>query len=219
MISKKKLSAIVDEVLSLSTLPPNITSKLRTVLINYYDSIILLVSDDYPTVAQRLYEINDNEMYAIISLCSVDEYSFFLVQVNKIKAGSVFKKFVEQIKKDYNFSNNEIGTVISKIIQLKIGLNELLDNSIRTKRKSTGYSLLKVVLPPMITMKKFYECERKTSYSNKEEALQNVSNKNEIYLCHYCSKYHQGKAPTGQNIPKEIIEGRYQTTWRRYHHV
>lgn len=221
MLSEKLLSSIIDEALTLSSCSPRITNLMREVFIAHYATHTLYVSDNYPEIINVLYGMNDSKMYSIVSLSFVDEYMFFLLPLEQVSPRNSIRKIIVEVKKKNNFSNLELGILIKQIHEMKTMLQELFDSSVRTSRKAVGSNdiVSEPVLPSMEDMKRFYECERKATYSSTENATLKLSGVNEVYTCLHCGNLHQGQKPTGMTVPKNVMEGRYRTAWRRYHGI
>ena len=211
---------VVDEVLTVSAAKPVMVSALRAALLSYYDEHVLFVTDDYPACVDMLYGFNDKKIYSILSLSFVDEYVFILMRADKVSPRQIVSSIINDVKKSNpDLTGPEIQNVVFKALEVKNALIELLVSSTRTSRKAAGDDIKTVVLPDMAVMQAFYECGRKVQYGSTVEAAEHVTGDNEVYVCTHCGLYHQGKSPTGQTVPQNIMEGRYRTAWRRYHGV
>lgn len=220
MNSSKLLSGVVDEVLLLSPSPPSIVSTLRTELHRHYAQATIMVSDDYPTIIDKLYGINDGEMYSILSLSFEDEYTFFLLPSRDVAPNKPINAFLSQLKMRNNYNGEQTMKVVMALHATTKTLNELLTNSTRSSRRSVGNNAKpEPQLPSLAKMKAFYECERKVKYTSVIDAREQLEEGNNVYSCEHCGRLHQGKEPTGQVIPQHIMNGRYSTAWRRYHKV
>ena len=219
MLSTKLFSNVVDEALTLSASSPTITSLLRAELIAYYADAVIFASDNYPDTINVLYAIDDNQMYSIVSLSYEDEYSFFLIPADGVAPRPVMKNVINRIKTEFDLEGRELGEEIRKVQALNAVLHQILVSSTRTTRKAIHSIPKEIILPPVEEMQRYYECGRKTQYDTREEAESHISGENQSYRCNHCNLYHQGKEPTGQSIPTEIMHGRWQTAWRRYHNV
>lgn len=221
MRSKYTFVSLIDEILQLSASPPAIVNALRTELIRHYTKATIMVSHSYPEPIAALYSLNDNEMYSLISLSFADDKDvFFLLPAQDIPPHKVVKAFLAQLKMRNNYTGAETMEVVKNITVITHALHEALTSSTRTTRRAVGNNGKNVaVLPSMIKLKVFYECGRKKRYSSSEEAKNDLDIGNDTYACDHCGGYHQGKQPTGQSIPRHIMEGRYTTAWRRYYHI
>lgn len=220
MDMKNVLDSTIDEVLSLSALPPSLTPSIRELLTTYYSENVVMVSDHYPDVASALYGFDDNEMYSIISVAFVDSYVYVLIPTVKVAPRECMKILVNLIKDTFSESGPEMGYTIKRLGLTQSALIEILTSSTKSKRRSIDNGGEdEVVLPEMAVMRAFYECGRKAQYVSVEEAKQFLASDNSVYLCSRCHKYHQGKPPTGDTIPQANMENRWRTAWRRYHNV
>jgi hypothetical protein len=220
MNSSKLLSDVVDEALLLSPSPPTIVSTLRAELCRHYAQATIMVSDDYPSIIDKLYGINDGVMYSILSLSFEDEYTFFLLPAQDVAPNKTINAFLTQLKMRNDYNGEETMKVVMALHVTTRTLNELLTNSTRSSRRSVGNNKkADPKLPSLAKMKAFYECERKVKYTSVADATEQLEEGNNVYLCEHCGQVHQGKEPTGQPIPQYIMNGRYSTAWRRYHKI
>jgi len=220
MLSSKLLSAAVDEALSLSECTPDIVSSMREILINHLDTHTVMATDHYPDAIDVLYNMNDNKMYSIVSLSFVDEYLYFVILAEDLRADALVRNFVNNMKASRTLLSEEIGVFVRSITSGFKVFHEIMGDSTRTTRRAVGTNNIEVaVLPSDEVLKAFYECGRKTAYSSSEAVLQDLNGENQPYLCKHCGLYHQGKEPTGQSIPEHIMQGRHRTAWRRYYNV
>lgn len=217
MKSYKTVDSLVDEVLSWSNVPPTITSRLRTAISAHYSQSLIMVDDFYPDVVNTLYALNDQGVYSIISLSFVDEYIFMLLPEDKVNLRNPVRSVLKEWKKENShLSGAEIGEVARQVSTVQSNLNDILRDSTRTTRVATGLHAKEFIMPDVEVMQRFYECGRKHSYATAAEAADHLHLENGIYECSWCHGYHQGHAPTGMTIPREIMEGRWRTAWRRY---
>jgi hypothetical protein len=214
-----KLSAFVDEIISMSSLPPRITEFYRNKVVQHLDDNVLSQSNNYPLIASELYGFNDEIMYSIVSLSFVNDYMFFLIRKDDLVMKKPTIETINFIKNNYDYAGVDLGNIIKDVHAVKDELQNIIESSKRTTRKATGSNVKEVELPDMSVMKEYYECGRKVSYDSLDLTEGKLSGANEVYVCEHCGKYHQGKKPTGMNVPKDIMEGRYRTAWRRYHKV
>lgn len=211
------MDSLIDEALSWSSVPPEITSRLRTELSDYYSQVLLMVDDFYPDVVKELYSLNDQKAYSIVSLSFADEYIFMLLPTSKVSS----RVPVNAILKEWKQANTQlpgrmIGEMAERITSVQRSLDEILKNSTRTTRVAAGLHAKEFVMPEIEVMQRFYECGRKHSYPTAAEATEHLHSENGIYECPWCHGYHQGHLPTGMTIPRDVMEGRWRTAWRRY---
>jgi hypothetical protein len=213
---KEIMSSLVDEVLCAANLPPRYVSFLRNGLRDHYEQFVLDINDDYPYLAHKLYEFNDNEMYSIVSLSFVNKpYVMFLIARGEISGQKVFRSLVTFIKDEHIYERENLGAILSKVSEISKIFQEMIASCTRTSRKAVGVGVKDVELPSREELQRFYECERKVRYLSLTELENALQVDKQGYLCHHCGTYHQGSSPTGEIIPAHIMYGRWVTTWRR----
>ena len=193
---------------------------MRKALQQHFAEHVIMASDNYPDVIHTLYALNDKKRYSIVSFSYVDEYSFFLIEADAVYPAQLIKEVSQRVKTEGSYQNSELQALFVNLSKTWVVLRELFADSTRTTRiASDEGDKGEVVLPPMVDMKRFYECERKTRYETIEEATDQLNFENSVYLCVHCGKLHQGKQPTGMSVPAHVMEGRYKTAYRRYHNI
>jgi len=215
------LHSVVDEALSLSDLPPYILTILSESIKSFYDENTVTAIDDpgIPEITKFLYELDDNKLYSIVSLCYQDKYTHFLLPAENVKLPFRATDIIKLAREKYNLQGKEISDFAMKLKKVSHIFNEIFSSSTRTTRRAVGNDGKEVVLPSVDELERFYKCGRKHRYESLESAAEALSGVNDAYLCSFCNGWHQGKTPTGQSIPQHVQEGRWVTAWRRYHGV
>jgi hypothetical protein len=217
------LTLQVQELFTDSDLTPEVTSLLLNELDEYFVSNTLDYSDNLPSVVRNLYEIGDNEMYTIISVCGFNGYEAVLIRPLQhiIKAAS--QKTIDFLRESGHYEKYALHAEILKVNTLLKTVLELLRNSTRTTRRAIGNGVAteEIEFPDYETLKAFYECGRKVTYESMAEGEAKLEYVNNIYLCVHCNKYHQGqpKVSTAPPVAEEVMLGRYRTAWRRYNKI
>lgn len=218
------LTLQVQELFIDSELTPDATCLFLKEVNDLFVSQTIIHSDNLPLVIRKLYAINDNEMYSIISVCHSGGYEAVLMpQLTPSMFKEVRKKTIELLKTSGKYSGEKLYNEILKVGSLLQSITILLKDSTRTSRRAIGDGVLthEIEFPDFETLKAFYECGRKVSYESMVEGEANLEYNNNIYLCVHCSKYHQGqpRVSTAPPVAEEVILGRYRTAWRRYNKI
>lgn len=221
MLINKSFDGVVDEIFSMSPVTPLVTNKAIIFLKEYYRVNTLMVSDDFPEIKQALYELGDNQLYSIFSLCFEDAYTYHLIPAKKVMPFGALSGIINLVKEETELTGPEIGRLYTALKEPILVLSEVLKSSTRTTRRAIGFGVREVSLPNLVELKKFYECGRKAAYVTKEEAeTAAIGQKENVpYKCPHCGLYHQGRLPTGDKIADGIMFNRYVTAWRRYHKI
>lgn len=218
------LTLQVQELFLDSELTPDATCVFLKELNNLFVSKTITQSNYLPAVVRRLYEIDDNEMYSVISVCGFDGYEAVLMpQLHPVMFKKARTETIELLKASGKYVGKELYDEILKVGYLLQSVITLLNDSTRTSRRAigNGVSTQEVVFPDYDTLKAFYECGRKVSYESMVEGEANLECNNNIYLCVHCSKYHQGqpRVSTAPPVAEKVLLGRYKTAWRRYNKI
>jgi hypothetical protein len=218
------LTLQVQELFIDSELTPDATFIFLKEVNDLFVSQTILHSNDLPLVIRKLYAIDDNEMYSVISVCGVNGYEAVLMpQLPPFMFKQARTETVELLKASGKYAGKELYNEILKVGNLLHAVFALLKDSTRTSRRAIGNAELTqtVEFPDYETLKAFYECGRKVSYESMVEGEANLGYNNNIYLCAHCNKYHQGqpRVSTAPPVAEEVILGRYKTAWRRYHKI
>lgn len=218
------LTLQVQELFIDSELTPDVTFIFLKEVNDLFVSQTILHSNDLPLVIRKLYAIDDNEMYSVISVCGVNGYEAVLMpQLPPFMFKQARTETVELLKASGKYAGKELYNEILKVGNLLHAVFALLKDSTRTSRRAIGNAELTqtVEFPDYETLKAFYECGRKVSYESMVEGEANLGYNNNIYLCAHCNKYHQGqpRVATAPPVAEEVILGRYKTAWRRYHKI
>lgn len=219
------LTLQVQELFIDSELTPDVTCLFLKEVNDLFISATIIQSDKLPLVISRLYAINDNEMYSVISVCGVEGYEAVLIPQ---LSPSTFKKArtetIKLLKSSGKYVGQDLFDEILKVGNLLNSVVRLLKDSTRTSRRAISNEMLpthEVEFPDYKILKAFYECGRKVSYNSVPEGEANLEYNNSIYLCVHCKKYHQGqpRVTTAPLVPEEVVLGRYKTAWRRYNKI
>jgi hypothetical protein len=219
------LTLQVQELFIGSELTPDVTCLFLSEINDFFVSHTIIHSDNLPLVVSRLYEIDDKEMYSVISVCGVTGYEAVLIPQ---MVPAMFKKIrtetIEFIKASGKYSGQELYAEIDKVGGLLNAVNRLLRDSTRTSRRAISNDISpsqEIEFPEYDALKAFYKCGRKVAYKTVIEGETNLEYGNTIYLCVHCNEYHQGKnrVSNAPVVAEEIMMGRYKTAWRRYHKI
>lgn len=218
------LTLQVQELFIDSELTPDATFIFLKEVNDLFVSHTILHSNNLPLVVRRLYSIDDNEMYSIISVCGVNGYEAVLLpQLPPFMFKKVRTETIELLKASGKYAGKELYNEILKVGNLLHAVFALLRDSTRTSRRAIGNGVMtqEIEFPDFETLKAFYECGRKVSYESVTEGEANLEYGNNIYLCVHCKKYHQGqpRVSTAPPVAEEVVLGRYKTAWRRYHKI
>lgn len=218
------LTQQVQELFIDSELTPDVTCLFLKELNDIFVGNTIMHSNNLPAVVRRLYEIDDNQIYSIISVCTLDGYEAVLLpQLLPEVFKNARNKTVELLKKSGKYAGKELYDEIFKLGALLAIVIRVLKHSTRTSRRAigNGESSHEIEFPDYETLKAFYECGRKVAYASFGEGEANLEYNNNVYLCIHCNKYHQGqpKAATAPPVAEEVILGRYRTAWRRYNKI
>lgn len=218
------LTLQVQELFIDSELTPDVTYVFLKEINDLFVSKTITQSNYLPAVVRRLYEIDDNAMYSVISVCGFDGYEAVLMpQLHPVMFKKARTETIGLLKASGKYTGKELHDEILKVGSLLRSIITLLNDSTRTSRRAIGNGVLtqKVEFPDYETLKAFYECGRKVSYESMGEGEANLEYNNNIYLCGHCNKYHQGKprVSTAPPVAEEVILGRYKTAWRRYNKI
>jgi hypothetical protein len=182
--------------------------------VEFYNEIIQCFSSD----AQARSYIYDNKIKQAHSIYKMDT-SLFIIIPDQTKL-----RFNTQTGKELANSLKSTPWLIPQEVS-KVGvavrlLREKLDKRFISSRKYSDKLTSKPApqYPSEQVLQKFYECERKTAYISRDEALINCEQNHIVYKCSYKSHWHQGtpKSNTWRDKPHEIQLNQWQTVWRRY---
>ena len=208
-----------------SELTPDATGILLKDINDLFVGKTIVRSDNLPSVIRKLYAIDDNEMYSIISVCSSVSYEAILTpQFAPYMFKTARTNTIELLKSSGKYAGKDLHDEILKVGNLLNSVFGLLKHSTRTSRRAIGNGLpstREFEFPDYEILKAFYECGRKVSYESVIEGEANLEYNNSIYLCTHCNRYHQGqpRVSTAPQVPEEVVLGRYRTTWRRYNKI
>lgn len=217
-----KLSDAVDEFLTASPLPAYLNGELVRLLEEQWDSNVQLVTDSDDEMREHIYGNPEKILYAVTALSYQDEpYMYMVIPWFSFEVRQVFNKLIRFYIDGGRYSSQvEMGEMIKTISKVKSNLNVLVSEGIlRSKRVNKNSDENPTFnLPSDEELQVFYECGRKVKYGSEQEAEEHLSeneHKLKPYLCVRCEKWHNGKPPTGEIIPKEVMVGRWRTTWKR----
>lgn len=90
---------------------------------------------------------------------------------------------------------------------------------LRNSRRRAGDVKDVPEFPDFETLRKFYECGRKTKHPSRSDAERRLNTGQRPYACSHCSSWHKGHPPGSYVHSREVMERRYQRTWRRYMNI
>lgn len=216
------LTLQIQDIFLASHLSPDLNFLLIEGIDDYFKNSTLAISDDLPRLVKKLYSIDDNKIYTIISVCSQDQYQAVLLTPLLSFINHSSKNAITFLKQSGELSGHALADAIKDVNDLmKIALELLRDSTLSSRRAIGDKPVEDIEYPDYETLKSFYECGRKVKYSSYEEAESNLDAVNSVYLCPLCSQYHQGQSTARKSppIPEDIKLIRYKKIWRRYHKI
>lgn len=220
------------EIVQLSPFNSADTYHLISLLREYFIDSTLLVTDSDSEMREFVYgtDVGVDRQHVIVALSFISEpYLLFIGANEYVTLASVQREFIAYMKKRLvqqaeiekrKVYGHEIAETVNLVVQIFNNMRELLNSSVRSKRK--GYNTAvhdDVELPSKEVLQKFYECGRKSVLSEQDRQRFVLEGEETVYLCSRCGGYHRGHTPTGQKIPEEIMYGRWRTAWRRYYNL
>ena len=223
--SKSLFLELFRDIFQESPLPPDEQFVFENLLTEFFEENVILVSDKYHDLTEEIYQ--DKNVGKIFRIAAISfekpDYLLFLLDEKIVDFKAVFVKTMGIHKA--KFSREELSLEMKdfapKWAEYSSMFRNLLNSSLRSVRKvKENRNSVKsddFLFPDLKTMEIFYKCGRKIRFENKEKAenSQIESGAKSVYECSFCLGWHSGNPPTGQEIPQEIMEGRYKTIWRR----
>lgn len=217
---KNPLAQQIQELFVDSPLTPDLTALFLSSLDDVFMKHTIMCSDNLPAVVEHLYGIDDGNMYAVISVATVDEYKAVLIPLLSPIIRGAAVPVINHLKESGLYAGVTLNEEIKKLTKFLSFVLEVLTNSIKTKRKAIGNggNPNEVVFPDDEVLRAFYECGRKVAYPSADTSGIVVYSENSLYHCKRCQQYHQGRTSVANApvVPDEIMMSRYKSTWRRY---
>lgn len=190
------------------------TKKFSIEVVELYDKVIQYFSSD----TQARSYIYDNKIEQPHSIYKMDASLFITIpdQTKLTFNTRTGKELANSLRSTPWLIPQEVSKVGAAVRFLRENLGKRFISSRKYSDELTSKPAPQY--PSEQVLQKFYECERKTAYISRDEALINCEQNHIVYKCSYKSHWHQGtpKSNTWREKPHEIQLNQWQTVWRRY---
>lgn len=195
-------------------LPTEYIEKFSIEVVEFYGKVVQCFSSE----SQARSHIYDNKVEQPHSIYKIDANLFITIpdQIKLAFNTRTGKELANSLKSTPHLIPEEVSKV-GKAVRI---FRETIEEKFISSRKYSDKLGSKPApeYPSEQVLQKFYECERKTAYTSRDEALVNCEQNHVVYGCSYEDHWHQGtpRSNTWQNKPHEIQLNQWQTVWRRY---
>jgi hypothetical protein len=208
---EQALKQAMDEALTSWKAPAEMKVSLNDKLCRYYSQGVFIsgfkdaIGYIYDNELPDYHDIFDltGGLFLILSGSLAFPKECLLRSIEELRAGGV----------------NPAGTEFQESMNLLVSGVKLAHQhmlSLRNSRRRAGEVREIPNFPDFETLRKFHECSRKTKHASLDDAEESLNAGQRAYACSHCSSWHKGHPPGFYSHPREVMERRYQRTWRRY---
>jgi hypothetical protein len=217
------VTLVLEPLFSSSSLDPEAIAVCQQAVDAYLRENIFFESTDFVETMDTLYGLNDNRTYSILRVQGVAGSTFYLMPSKQGLRFAALHTASRFLKKSGKYQGAVLGAEMKKLCLLTESVVvEVTKTMTYMKRVSTGIKdVVEVEYPSVEKLQLFYECERKIAYASHDDAVAALWEENDVYRCHHCGMYHQGKSPSEDKdtIDENMRLKRFQRVWRYSHNL
>lgn len=208
---EQALRQAMDEALQDWNVPAEMRTGLAEKLCRYYSRGVVITG-----FKDAIGYIYDNEFPDYHDIFELDKNLFLILPGSLTFPKDCLLRSIEELRSGgMDPAGEEFRETMGMLVAgVKLAHQKML--SLRNSRRRASDVRETPAFPDFETLREFHECRRKTKHGSRDEAEARLNAGQRVYACSHCSAWHKGHPPGDFAHPREVMERRYQRTWRRY---